>query len=156
MRKARYDMQQVICRNASHIGYSTKRAKPGYWVAYNNLGDTHIGRVLGRIAETDRQGFDCKGFLAVMVLGIECTHAGVQWVDPSFVTHCYEHAPHDLLTWITDPTNWVSNKGDITRLIAMAQHGTTSNQFIATRNDADKPYNNPARAKAFNGQYILE
>ena len=156
MRKARYNMQQVICRNASHIGYSTTRAKPGYWVAYKNFGVPHIGRVLGRIAETDRQGLDCKGYLAVMVLGMDCTHAGVQWVDPSYVTHCYERPPAALLTWITNPINWVKSKHDIARLIAMARHGTTSDQFIATRNDPDKPYNNPAHAEAFNGQYILE
>ena len=32
MRKARYDMQKVVCKNSSCIGYSSNIAKPGYWI----------------------------------------------------------------------------------------------------------------------------
>jgi hypothetical protein len=155
MRKAQYDMQRVICKNASCIGYSSNVAKPGYWVSWRdgaNAAGPLIGRVIGRIAKTDGQGNDCAGFLAVMSLGMEATHAWIRWVDPADVTACYEKPPADLLAWITG-NEWVKNKGDIARMIAMSEHGTLSESFIATRNDPSKPYNS---RPAYVAQFILE
>lgn len=152
MRKARYDMRQVICRNSSCLGYSSIYAKPGYWVAYRGLsGEACIGRVLGRIAETDRGSPNCAGHLAVMRLFMECTHAGIAWVNPDDVTHCYAKPPRDLLAWITGD-DWVQSKRDIARIIAMDQHGTTSDSFIASRDEPDKAYN--ARPQ-YVAQFIL-
>lgn len=150
MRKANYDCKRVICKNSSGLGYSSNVAKPGYWIAFKGgSGEQCIGRVLGRIAETDRQGADCAGCLAVIRLHMESTHAGIAWVNPNDVTHCYEKPPADLLAWITG-SEWVKNKGDIARIIAMAQHGTTSESFIATRNDPEKAYNaRPSYIKQF-------
>lgn len=138
MRKAKYDLRKVICPNASCIGYSSNVAKPGYWIAYGS--DRRIARVLGRIAETDRDGTDCKGWLAVIRMGMECTSGFIDWVNPSDVRHCYAKTPADFLTWLTG-TDWVQSKNDIHRIIAMNEHGTLSDQFIATRNDPAKPYN---------------
>ena len=156
MRKARYSLKKVICRNSSCIGYSSVTAKPGYWIAWRDcpvvgqpLPEARYGRVLGRIDETDRDGTDCKGWLAVMRLSMELTHASIAWVNPADVTHVYEKPPADLLAWITG-AEWVKNKDDIARILAMSEHGTTSDQFIASRNDPEKAYNaRPQYVKQF-------
>ena len=155
MRKARYDMRQVVCRNSSLIGYSTNIAKPGYWIASRSdvEGETRLGRVLGRIAETDRLGgTDCVGWLAVVGLGIEATHAFVRWINPADVIACYEKSPAALLSWLTGD-EWVRSKRDIARLVAMSEYGTMSEKFIASRNDPDKAYN--ARQE-YVDQFILK
>lgn len=151
MRKARYDMRQVVCPNASCIGHSSNIAKPGYWITWNMHGSLRTGRVLGRIAECDDDGYDCAGFLVVMMLHVGHMHAGIQWIEPTTVTECYDKPPKELFAWITGD-DWVKNKGDIARLIAMSEHGTTSESYIATRNDPDKPYNS---RPGYNEQYIL-
>lgn len=147
MRRARYDLKQVICKNSSCIRHSSNIARPGYWITY---GAHNTGRVLGRIAETDRPN-DCVGYLAVMRLSPGMQSAGIDWVNPSTVTNVYSTPPAQLLAWITAP-DWVESKHDIARIIAMDQHGATQEQFIATRDDPDKAYN--ARPE-YVAQFIL-
>lgn len=151
MRKAKYDLRMVVCRKASCLGYSSNVAKPGYWVSFvGDSGESCLGRVVGRIAKTD--GLDCRGYLAVMRLSMECTHAFVTWVNPDDVRHCYKKPPAALLNWITG-AEWVKSAADVARLIAMSRHGTTSDQFIATRDDPEKAYN--ARPEYVN-QWVLK
>ena len=141
MRKAKYDLRKVICRKASCLGYSSNVAKPGYWVSFvGGSGEACIGRVVGRIAESDGSGTNCRGYLAVMRLSMECTHAYINWVNPDDVRHCYEKPPAALLEWIAG-ADWVKSAADVARLIAMSQHSTTSENFIATRDDPEKAYN---------------
>jgi len=151
MRKAKYSGKKVICKNSSLIGYSANVAKPGYWVTWSEGEERNTGRVIGRIDRTDNDGEDCAGFLAVMRLSESLTHAGVRWVDPADIVSCYATAPADLLAWITGK-DWPKDAAGILRLIAMSQHGTCSNEYIASRDDDDKPYN--ARPE-FNAQYSL-
>lgn len=148
VRKAKYDLRKVVCRKASCLGYSSNVAKPGYWVSFVGGSDELcIGRVIGRIAKTD--GADCRGYLAVMRLTMESTHAFVAWVNPDDVRHCYEKPPAALLTWITG-SDWVKSAADVARMVAMSQYGTTSDEFIATRNDPEKAYNaRPEYAEQF-------
>lgn len=141
MRKARYDLQQVLCRHSSTLGHSTCIAKPGYWIttAFSTA------RVLGRIAEP----YECKGWLAVVSLHTGHRSAGIRWLDPKEVTACYAQPPQQLLAWITGP-DWVKNKSGIARIIAMSEHGTLQEQFIATRDDPEKAYNcRPEYAQQF-------
>jgi len=158
MRKAKYDRKQVICRNASCIGYSSNIARPGYWIRYN-VGESgsqwainRLGRVLGRIAHADADGNDCRGFLAVMRLAVSGTAAFVDWVNPDMVRECYERPPANLFAWITGE-EWVSTHDDIARIIAMAQHGTTCEEYIATRDNPEKPYN--ARPE-YRDQFVIK
>lgn len=153
MRKAKYDMRQVVCPNSSGLGYSSNIAKPGYWVSFNGPSDQQcFGRVIGRIAETDRDGKDCRGYLAVVRLFMELTHAGIAWVNPSDVTACYENPPAELLAWITG-AEWVKSKSDIARIIAMSEHGTLSDSFIGNRDNPEQAYN--ARPE-YAAQFILK
>lgn len=141
MRKAKYDMRRVICKNSSCIGNSSNIAKPGFWIVYcDDSGKQYAGRVLGRIAETDRDGKDCAGHLAVMRLHTGMRSAGIAWVHPDSVRDVYEHPPAALLEWITGP-EWVKSAADIARIIAMDQHGTTCESFIDSRHAPDKAYN---------------
>lgn len=139
MRKARYDLRKVVCPNSSYLGYSSNVAKPGYWITW--VGDHpgfNVGRVLGRIAETD--GPDCKGWLAVITLFSSHNAAGIRWIKPTWVNTVYEKPPAKLLAWITGET-WVKNKHDIARIIAMSEHGTLQEQFIENRDNPDQAYN---------------
>lgn len=140
MQKARYDLRKVICKNSSGIGYSSNVAKPGYWVVcrISETAAPTMGRVIGRIAES--QNGAGVGHLAVMCLGMGGTFAMVRWVDPDLVLECYEKPPAQLLAWLT-ADDWVKNKDDIARLVAMNQHGSTSEQFIGNRNDPQNAYN---------------
>lgn len=152
MRKAKYDMRQVICSNASCIGYSSNVARPGYWIRVKHEpACPTVGRVLGRIAETDRGGMDCAGWLAVVTLHGSLRFAGIRWINPADVIECYEKPPADLLTWITG-AEWVKNKDDIARIVAMSEHGTLSDEFIGNRDNPDQAYN--ARP-AYVSQFIL-
>ena len=145
MRKARYDLKQVICKNSSHIGHSSNVARPGSWITIDT---GRTARVLGRIAETDGPN-DCVGWLAVITL--YARSAGIAWIDPHDVRECYGTPPVNLMDWLTSP-DWVKSKQDIHHIIAMDQHGTTQEQFIATRHDPDKAYN--ARPE-YVAQFIL-
>lgn len=151
MRKARYDMRQVICPNSSCIGYSSNIAKPGYWVTVREgLSAPYLARVLGRVAETDRDGLDCKGHLAVVRLFD--THCTVRWVHPYSVQDCFEKPPAKLLAWLTGD-EWVKRKDDIARIVAMSEHGTLSESYIANRDNPEQAYNaRPEYVK----QFILE
>lgn len=141
MRKARYDMKQVICPKASCLGFSSNVARPGYWITWDSgAGSPTVGRVLGRIAEDDYGSPRVVGHIAVMALFSDLTHAGVRWVAPDEVRSCHIDPPADLLAWITG-RDWVKNKVDIHRLIAMSEHGTCSDDYIHKRNDPEQAYN---------------
>lgn len=152
MRKARYDMKQVVCPNTSLLGYGKAVAKPGRWIAYR--GDTEskieIGRVLGRIAETERgTGETCIGYLAVIRLIMEASAGGIAWVNPADVVYVLEKPPRNFLAWITGD-EWVKSKADIARIIAMNQHGTLSESYICNRFDPEAAYNaRPEYVKQF-------
>lgn len=153
MRKARYDMRRVVCRNASLLGSATRIAKPGHWVIFDQgAGAPTMGRVLGRIAECDQDGADCRGYLAVIAFYGGHGFCGVRWVNPDDVRECYARPPRAILEWLTGP-EWVKSAADIGRILAMSQHGTLSEDYIGTRNDPEKAYN--ARAE-YIGQFILK
>ena len=150
MRKARYSLKQVICKNSSCIGHSSNVAKPGYWLTYKINGATATARVLGRIDATD-EGIPCVGYLAVVRLHFGGTFAGIAWVHPDEVTDVYQNPPAELFAWITG-AEWVKNKHDIARIVAMSEHGTLSESYIASRNDPEKAYN--ARPEYIN-QFVM-
>jgi hypothetical protein len=156
MRRAKYSAKKVLLRKASTIGYGMHYAKPGNWVTWNEEeSGQRTGRVLGRIEcaayEIGLGTEDCKGWLAVMQLSDDATHAYVRWVNPDWVQTCYEQPPAKLLAWITGD-DWPKRAADIPRLLAMQHYGTCSEEYIEQRNDPDKPYNkNPE----FNAHYVL-
>lgn len=144
MRRAKYSAKKVYLPNATSIGYCVKWAKPGYWIMWNaQPGVLSVGRVLGRIEwaqfnEGNRE--DVRGYLAVMALADDCTHAYVRWVAPKEVACCQEKPPRALLDWITGD-KWAKRGADVGWYIALAEHGTTSDSYIATRDDPAKAYN---------------
>jgi hypothetical protein len=143
MRRAKYSAKKVRLPNVPFFGFNVQHAKPGYWVTWAKGGVAHSGRVLGRIDQAEFNGQDREpvtGWLAVMALSEHMTHAFIRWIDPAWVTECAEQPPRALLDWITG-TDWPTRGADVGRLIAMCEHGTTSEQFIATRDDPAKPYN---------------
>jgi hypothetical protein len=152
MRKARYDMKQVICPNASLIAYGTRVVRPGYWIEFKVGSNRELGRVLGRVAETDRDGIDCTGHLAVIRLICEGTAGGICWVPPADVIYALEKPPAKFLAWITGD-EWVKSQDDIARIVAMNEHGTLSESYIENRDNPDQAYN--ARPEYIK-QFILD
>jgi hypothetical protein len=153
VRRAKYSAKKVYLPNASTLGFGVRYAKPGSWITWETDGCApNTGRVLGRIDETARDGLEnCDGWLAVMALSRDMGHAHVRWVNPADVYQCQESPPAALLAWITGE-EWPTHRRDIPRLIAMSEHGTCSNEYIASRNDPAKPYN--ARPE-YVAQFIL-
>lgn len=82
--------------NASTIGYGKYQAEPGDFVAFDvprESGDIdrRYGRVIGRVDAAGWDGADknpIKGWIAVMMLGIELSFAHEMWVDPEWVKSC--------------------------------------------------------------------
>lgn len=155
MRRAKYSAKKVYLPEASTLGYGLYYAKPGNWLTWNDGQERRNGRVLGRIEcaayEIGLGTEDCKGWIAVMQLADDMTHAYVRWVNPKWVEICYEAPPVNLMAWITGE-DWPKRAADVPRLLAMAHFGSCSESYIAQRNDPEKPYNkNPE----FNAQYVL-
>ena len=166
MRKAKYSAKKVRLPNASTIGYGMYYAKPGNWITWGDPQEDgskqhRCGRVLGRIEcaayEIGLGTQDCAGWLGVMQLSDDMTHAYVRWVNPDWVEVCHEKPPVQLLDWITG-RDWPKQGKDVARLIAMAHYGTCSESYISQRDDPEKPYNGRnglISADEYNAQYVL-
>ena len=153
MRRAKYSAKKVRLPNVPVFGFNVQEAKPGHWVMWDE-GSRRVGRVLGRIEHAqfnDGNLEDVRGWLAVMQLSDNMTHAYIRWIDPARVVECYEKPPAALLAWITGD-EWAKRGADVARYVAMSEHGTTCNEYIATRDDPKKPYN---RNADFAKQYEL-
>ena len=166
MRRAKYSAKKIYLPNASRIGFGVIWAKPGHWLTWKDTTDTgegqrHCGRVLGRVECASYVigvgTQDCAGWIAVVQLADDMTHAYVRWVDPDWVEVCHEEPPARLMDWITGK-EWPKRAADIPRILAMANYGTLSESYISKRNDPDKPYNGrngTISADEFNSQYVL-
>lgn len=154
MRRAQYSAKKVFLPNVSHIGFVELYAKPGHWITWSD-GSMRTGRVLGRIECAEYAvgvgTCDVRGWLGVMQLSDDLTHAYVRFVNPEWVVTCYANPPAQLLAWIAG-TDWPKSAAEIPRLLAMAEYGTCSESYIAARDDPSKPYN--ARPE-YNLQYVL-
>lgn len=87
------DRKQVICRNASLIGYSHCTVRFGDIVIYKNGDfDRMIGRVAGRIKYAP--GFDdtptIRNWLLVIALGSDLTFGMERWINPDDVIQAYD------------------------------------------------------------------
>lgn len=152
MRTATYDRKSVICKNASTLGYGVQTAKPGSWISfytdgrYSSQRSQSVGRVLGRVASVNSPDGEDKtvvGHLLVMKLDVSTFSSYPAWINPLDVTNCRDRPPVELMRWITGD-EWVSKDADILRMLRMSDYGTTSEEYIASRNDDDKPYNESA------------
>jgi hypothetical protein len=93
------DGRQVICTNASLLGYSTRRARVGCFFVYSDeAGTNHVARMLGRIvyAPDLPPGKPIKNHILAMVLMSWAQSAAERWVDPATVIAVYEKPPTRL------------------------------------------------------------
>lgn len=110
-RPVKYDNRRVYLPNASTIGYGRYYAKAGNLIVFqdeyreglNHL--THVGKVIGRISETDtlqgeRHG-QWVGHLLVLQCAAHLMYGYERWIDPATVTQCCEpeHAAH-FMAWL--------------------------------------------------------
>lgn len=134
MRRAIYSAKKVFLPNTYRGGSGVSHARPGYWLTWLDANRMRNGRVLGRIDKSD--GDDCEGFIAVMALSDNATHAYIRWVNPVDVRECHEAPPRALLAWLTGG-EWATEGSEVSYYIALAEEGITSERFIASRNDPD-------------------
>lgn len=84
------DSRQVICKNASHIGYSTHKVRVGDFVLWDENGYRQKGRMLARITWTATEG-KCR-YIVVARLSHDCTFVGERWIKPEDVVEAYPQA----------------------------------------------------------------
>lgn len=82
------DRRQVICKNASVIGYSTRKVRVGDFVMWDENGQRQVGRMLARMTWNGIEG-KCK-YIVVARLANDCTFVGGErWVKPDDVMEAY-------------------------------------------------------------------
>lgn len=82
------DSRQVICKNSSHIGYSTYKVRVGDFVMWDENGYRQKGRMLARITWTATEG-KCR-YILVARLSHDCTFVGGErWIKPEDVVEAY-------------------------------------------------------------------
>ena len=98
---ASFDKRQVICKNATHLGYGKIRAQVGDLVLTK---DGLLARMIGRItyaptlAPTDKP--IRNWILAVAMTGQMLEHTSERWIDPADVTRVESiRNQADVLAW---------------------------------------------------------
>jgi hypothetical protein len=127
---ATIDGKQVICRNASLLGYSTRRARVGcFFVYYEEDGSNHVARMLGRIAHAPGlppERKPIKNHILAMALMSWAQSAAERWIDPATVIAVYEKPPTRLAAF------FFAEKlpYDAHTMRRLMEHGTLQDQFI--------------------------
>jgi hypothetical protein len=102
-RHMRLDNRKTYLRNCSHQGFSKIYAKTGDLISYDNGdGRERMGRVMGRIAEIDRDGENISGQLLVMEASPCGTFGYDRPVHPESVHTCYAPGHMAFLRWMAD------------------------------------------------------
>lgn len=87
------DSRQVICRNASTIGYSSVKLRVGMFFVYSEDGDgdrRRLGRMIGRVSapaigEGENYSPRIEGYILALVLSDNGAHCYERWIDPNNV-----------------------------------------------------------------------
>lgn len=125
----RIDSRQVICRNASLIGYSTRTARVGSFLIYadgakrGGSDRPQMARMLGRVHA------DGRTYILAMVLSSTCGSAFERWIAPDDVLECYDKAPAKLAAFFFGelPRELVREPQLMRRLM---DHGTIGEEYI--------------------------
>jgi hypothetical protein len=130
------DGRQVICTNASLLGYSTRRARVGCFFVYSDeAGTNHVARMLGRVVFAPRLGAELKpvkNHILAMVLMSWAQSAAERWVDPATVIAVFEKPPTRLAAF------FFAEKlpYDVHTMRRLMEQGTVSDSYI--ENHADR------------------
>lgn len=106
------DGKQVICRNATLIGFATCKARVGSYFVYHDGTEQRMARMLGRIAFApalpDIDGKygtgakHIKNHILAMVW-FPMGHCAERWIDPADVIECYANPPADIAAFFFAP-----------------------------------------------------
>lgn len=103
------DNRAVYCPNASKLGFGKYKAKRGDCIVYkqeykDGSYRTVLARVLGRVTAPELSFTpEVKGWLLVMRLSDDGSHAYENWVDPADVQSVLD-VPTAMLTFFAQPT----------------------------------------------------
>lgn len=127
--------RQVVCPNATLLGYSKGTARYGDIVAYQfpDGTQTFTGRMLGRIdapAEyhpTTKETIPaCKGWLCILTFNETLTGAYPRWVNPAWVRDVRSMPQHIPALLMAPKLPWSAET-----LLRLAAYGTLSEPFAA-------------------------
>lgn len=82
------DARQVICKNASLIGFGTLKARVGSFLTYEDSAGMHYARMLARIKYAPALAGDeapIRNWLLCAVLSRYGSNIGEHWVNPDWV-----------------------------------------------------------------------
>ena len=126
MRSITTDNRRVIARNATLLGFATRKIKAGTFFVYNDAGQLRAARSLGRIASCDSDGDDCTGFVLAMVLHASAGFAFERWVNPDDITEAYDAPPAAMAAFFFVP----ALPYDAQTMRRLMEHGAIQNQFV--------------------------
>ena len=94
--------KQVICPNASLLGYSTCKCRVGYFLVYKETYtdgsyNTRLARMIGRIEKAPEK--ELIGHIVALALDDNGSHGYERWVDPKDVLEVY--APQHVSAFAT-------------------------------------------------------
>ena len=99
---AQIDRVQVKLPNASTLGYGKWKAQTGDWIAWDIPGNSGFGRVAGRVhyapAICEDKG-PIRDWILVIMFSCEMTSVHEMWVNPEWVTRCYNHNDYQIALW---------------------------------------------------------
>lgn len=125
---AKIDGRQVICPNASMIGYSSVKLRVGMVFTYQDEHGNHTGRMIGRVAYAPALAGDAapvRNHILALVLADDCTFCYERWIDPKDVTRTAP-VPSAMAAFFFSPTL----PYDVHMLRRLNEYGTLSDQFV--------------------------
>lgn len=129
-RDATIDGKQVICRNASMLGYSSVKLRVGmvFTVSDEYGGDGSAFRMIGRIAYAPALRGDAgpiRNWILALVLSNDGTFCYERWINPEHVTSTHP-VPSRMAEFFFAP----KLPYDVATLRRLEEYGTLSDQFV--------------------------
>lgn len=123
------DGRQVLCRNASTIGYSSVFLRVGMPFTFRDGEETRTARMLARVKYAPQLAHNekpIKNWILAMVLSPMGTHCYERWVNPDDVTQTHPEAPTKLAAFFFAP----KLPYDVHTMRRLMAHGTIADSYI--------------------------
>jgi len=95
------DNAQIICPNATMLGFGIRHCKRGFWVHFKDENDRErVGRAIGRVT--------CEGkvYIEVATAAENFSSAFIRWADPAKVLEIRRSPPRHVFNFFADTDGW--------------------------------------------------
>ena len=122
------DGKQVICRNATLLGFATCKARVGSYFVYHDGTEQRMGRMLGRVAYAPALQGDTKPIVnhILAMVWFPMGHCCERWINPADVIECYTNPPASIAAFFFAP----KIPYDAQTMRRLMEHGTCSDHYI--------------------------